>query len=173
MVGDELGERFVGFTFRVAGRLTAGTLKLACKGFISAIKGMHNNIHHKGKQSIKSISNRSNGVKGVDVSKEELGGFHKIAEKYKLDYSLVRHKNDKHCYTLFVKEKDLDKLTHVVDDFVKDKTKNNNSLSEKLQKAKEQSINLQKAREEKSKSKNKDKTKEKAPAKVPEMDRSL
>lgn len=157
MVGDEMGEKVVSVTFRAGEKLTASALKNVLSVIMKGVqKGAYRLTSNK--ESISKLSRDGSQSQGIEVKKSELCGFDKYAKKYHFDYSMVRQKNDPENYVFFFKTKDFSKLEMAARDFVKDETLDNNSLTEKVELAREKAFSLNKAREQtKTRSKSKGK----------------
>ena len=161
-----MGEQLVGISFRLMEKGLMSSLKLALKGAFwgskSTFKGAKILTHKaigSNKVSISKLEENGDSLQGVEVAKNEILGFDKYAKKYNLSYSLKQDSNDKSRYVLFVRVKDLDKLEHVVKEFINDKKLDNDSLDEKMKNAKEKAYHTNKSQsKQKNKSKGKSKT---------------
>lgn len=68
-----------------------------------------------GKQSVKELISQGDGVKTVDIDKEGLRDFQKLAKKYGVDFAIVKDKETENPkYTIFFKAKDADALDHML-----------------------------------------------------------
>lgn len=163
-IGDEMAERVVGIGFNAGKTLTVGALMFALKKVLKLLKLGANPLMEKNqvkKTSVKTLEKGGDTSTGLEVSKAEIGGFHRYAKKYNLDYCIKRDRNDPTRYVLMFKQKDMDKLELCIKEFVGDKSRDNNSLADKIQEAKERAMNFNKAREQtKSKSRGRAKGKE-------------
>lgn len=98
-----------------------------------------------GKQSVKELIRQGEGVKTVDIDKEGLRDFQKIAKKYGVDFAVVKDKSvENPVYTIFFKAKDAEAFDHMLTvlaakDFSKKKEKavEKPSILKKLAKLKE------------------------------------
>ena len=124
------------------GKLTVkgivGLLKLGVKFTKFAWRKTHADKH--GKQSLKKLIRKDQGVTSVDVSKTELRDFQRVARKYGVDFAIVKHLNEKPpVYSVFFKAKDQDAITDVIRYYTQQKLMNQDrpSVLEKLQKMKE------------------------------------
>ncbi len=166
MIGEQLGEQFISFSFRATKGLSVKSLKMALKGVLKTIGlGGHlgKSLLQSNQKGIKKLGANDTQLQGIEVSKSEIAGFNKYAKKYDLDFSIKHDKNDKSRYVLFIKAKDIDKLEHCAKEFINDKSLDNNSLVEKMDNAKEKAMNINKAKEKErtvNKSKGKSKGKE-------------
>ena len=160
MVGDELGEKFVSVGFRATGKLTAAVLK---KLFGLIIKGGDKLLYHatSNKESIHKLSENGRQTQGVEVEKSQMCGFDKYAKKYHFEYSLIKEKNDPTHYFFTFHSKDISKMDMAMKDYIKDETIDHGDLQERIENAKLQAFNVNKAREktkEHTKSKSKDRS---------------
>ena len=72
----------------------------------------------RGKQSVKELIGQGDGVDKVDIAKVGLGDFKKIANKYGVDFAIVKDKNaDPPRYTIFFKAKDAKAIERVMADY--------------------------------------------------------
>jgi len=62
----------------------------AAKAIARMIKNRGQGVKH-GKQSLRQLSSQNRGITNIDISKENLKGFERIARKYSVDFAL---KND-------------------------------------------------------------------------------
>ena len=94
----------------------------------------------KGKQSVKELISRGDGVKTVEIADEGFRDLKKLAKKYGVDFAVVKEKNmDPPRYTFFFKAKDADAIEHMMGEY----TKKQRNL-DKIGKAKERPSVLKK-----------------------------
>lgn len=161
MVGDELSEKMVVYSFRTSGKLTGKMLK----AFFKALKKKGEKIiNNQTPNEVKMDRLTQDGniqVQGMEVSKEQLAGFDQYAKKYGLEYSLIQEQNDPNHYFFVFRAKDISKVEMAAEDFLKDKTIDRGDLNERFEKAREDALQFNKAQEkEKSRAKSRGKTKE-------------
>lgn len=132
MLSDDVGDRMVSVGYNISDKTTKEILRLALKGLIK----LKENIE-AGKQSLKKLDKTGDTVSAVEVDKAELHEFNYYAKKYHLDYSLVKQTNDPNKRMLFFKFRDMEKMSSAITDAVNDKTLENDSLTDKLVRAKE------------------------------------
>lgn len=138
---------------KIGAKGIAGTVNKLFKGSLWVIRKLQG---QQGK-NIKQLSKDGSQIDMLDpVDKEYTKGFKKYAKKYDVDYSIMRHKDDKSLYTVFFKCKDINKLEKSLEEFCKDKGLDKETLDEKLTLAKGKSQELEKAA---TKTKTKTKTK--------------
>lgn len=147
MVGDELSEKMLVYSFRTSGNLTGKMLK----AFFKAVKKKGAKIiNERTPNEIKMDRLSQDGniqVQGMEVSKEQLAGFDQYAKRYGLEYSLIQEQNDPNHYFFVFRAKDISKVEMAAEDFLKDKTIDRGDLNERFEKAREQAIQFNKAQE--------------------------
>ncbi|MBR1856834.1 MAG: PcfB family protein [Oribacterium sp.] len=72
----------------------------------------------KGKQTVKQLIKQGQGVSSMEVSGESIRTFKRIANKYGVDFAIVKDKTaDPPRFTCFFKAKDMDAITAVVKEY--------------------------------------------------------
>lgn len=115
---------------RGVGRLTPKALRLALRAAIGAIKltgkaamlpvktvgaiadeiqEMKNAEHH-GKQTVKQLARKDKGLQSIEVNKDTIGDFNRVARKYGVDFAPYKVKGER-TYMVFFKAQDADALT--------------------------------------------------------------
>ncbi len=97
----------------------------------------------KGEQSVKQLVKQGQGASSMEVSGESIRSFKRIANKYGVDFAIVKDKTaDPPRYTCFFKAKDMDAITAVVKEYsakvVKLQAKPKPSLLKELKKLKDE-----------------------------------
>lgn len=97
----------------------------------------------KGEQSVKQLIKQGQGASSMEVSGESIRSFKRIANKYGVDFAIVKDKTaDPPRYTCFFKAKDMDAITAVVKEYsakvVKLQAKPKPSLLKELKKLKDE-----------------------------------
>lgn len=97
----------------------------------------------KGKQTVKQLIKQGQGASSMEVSGESIRTFKRIANKYGVDFAIVKDKTaDPPRYTCFFKAKDMDAITAVVKEYsakvVKLQAKPKPSLLKELKKLKDE-----------------------------------
>ena len=97
----------------------------------------------KGEQTVKQLIKQGQGASSMEVSGESIKDFKRIANKYGVDFAIVKDKTiDPPRYTCFFKAKDLDAITAVVKEYsakvVKLQGKSKPSLLKELARLKEE-----------------------------------
>ena len=100
----------------------------------------------KGKQSLKNLNKKSS-LQTIDISDDTLKKLSKYLRKYNIDYSILKNTAKEKTYSLFFRNCDAELLNKIMNDFLKNKFRNKESIKEKILKAKEISkTNLQKVK---------------------------
>ncbi|MBO4457373.1 MAG: PcfB family protein [Butyrivibrio sp.] len=97
----------------------------------------------KGKQTVKQLIKQGQGASSMEVSGESIRDFKRIANKYGVDFAIVKDKTaDPPRFTCFFKAKDMDAITAVVKEYsakvVKLQAKPKPSLLKELKKLKDE-----------------------------------
>ncbi len=97
----------------------------------------------KGKQTVKQLIKQGQGASSMEVSGESIRTFKRIANKYGVDFAIVKDKTaDPPRFTCFFKAKDMDAITAVVKEYsakvVKLQGKPKPSLLKELKKVKDE-----------------------------------
>jgi hypothetical protein len=97
----------------------------------------------KGEQTVKQLIKQGQGASSMEVSGESIKDFKRIANKYGVDFAIVKDKTiDPPRYTCFFKAKDVDAITAVVKEYsakvVKLQGKSKPSLLKELARLKEE-----------------------------------
>ena len=97
----------------------------------------------KGEQTVKQLIKQGQGASSMEVSGESIKDFKRIANKYGVDFAIVKDKTiDPPRYTCFFKAKDVDAITAVVKEYsakvVKIQGKPKPSLLKELARLKEE-----------------------------------
>ena len=97
----------------------------------------------KGKQTVKQLIKQGQGVSSMEVSGESIRTFKRIANKYGVDFAIVKDKSaDPPRFTCFFKARDMDAITAVVKEYsakvVKLQGKPKPSLLKELKKLKDE-----------------------------------
>ncbi len=140
-MNDEVSQRTVSFAVNV-GRVTGRVLARCLQAYLRH----HKNKQHtaeKGKQTVKQLIRQGQGASSMEVSGESIRTFKRIANKYGVDFAIVKDKTaDPPRYTCFFKAKDMDAITAVVKEYsakvVKMQNKKKPSLLNELKKIKDE-----------------------------------
>lgn len=72
-----------------------------------------------GKQTVKELVGQGQGVSSIPLAKTKLRDFHKVAQKYGIDYAITKDKTQQPArYLVFFKAKDADALNAAFREFM-------------------------------------------------------
>ena len=77
----------------------------------------------KGEQTVKELIGQGQGVSTMDIGDSGIRDFKKLANKYGVDFAIVKDKGKPPKYTCFFKAKDADALLKVMDEYTKKQVK--------------------------------------------------
>lgn len=127
---EDLTNKTIALSIRTA-TFTARTLQNAIRAVLtqirqeelkSAQKHQLKEIEPKGKQSLKSLMGSNATLSNLEVTKENLRPFQKIADKYGIDFSVTKEKGTSPPrYLVFFKGKDVDVITAAFQEFARTK----------------------------------------------------
>lgn len=124
-------------------RLSRKQTKAQIKAYKARAKS-EKNTHVHGKQTVKQLLSQGQGAETIDIGSTGVKDFQKIANKYGVDFAIVKDKNvSPPIYTVFFKAKDVDAINKVLKDFSAKQVKREHSedkkpsVIEKLNKFKE------------------------------------
>lgn len=124
-------------------KLTGRTLWRGLKAYLRHRKAKKmKGTEDRGKQTVKQLVKQGYGASSMDISGESIRTFKRIANKYGVDFAIVKDKtSDQPRYTCFFKAKDLDAITAVTKEYaakvVKIQGKTKPSLVKQLQQLKD------------------------------------
>ena len=91
----------------------------AAKAIARLIKNRGQGVKH-GKQSLRQLNLQNRGLTNIDISKENLKGFERIAKKYGIDFALKKDSTlDPPKWYLFFKAQDADVLIAALNEFAR------------------------------------------------------
>ena len=93
------------------------------------------NVHHKGKQSVKKLTQQGQGVNTMEIDDANLRQFERIARKYGVDYAVRRDKDaEPPRFLVFFKGRDADAISAAFKEFLSTKERKSErpSLLQKL-----------------------------------------
>jgi len=109
--------------------LAITTTKLGARTIVSGIRAYlrhrakakidkeRDGVH--GKQSVKELIGKNDGVTRMSVTDESIRAFEREAKKFGVDFAVTKDKTvQPPVYTIFFKAKDTDALQHIADSFV-------------------------------------------------------
>ncbi len=130
---EDLTNKTIALSVRTT-TLTARTLQDAIRAVLqqirqeemkSALKQQKNQVkaaEPKGKQTLKSLMGSNATLSNLEVTKENLRPFQKVADKYGIDFSVTKEKGTSPPrYLVFFKGKDVDVITAAFQEFTRTK----------------------------------------------------
>lgn len=88
----------------------------------------------KGEQTVKELIGQGDGVKTMDLNDSGIRDFKKTANKYGVDFAIVKEKVDgKPKYTCFFKAKDADAILKIMDEYGNKRVKKKDRVEEKAE----------------------------------------
>ena len=136
MMNEEVSKESIRFAYNTA-RVTVRGMLMGLRKAKQVAKAV-NDKTGKGEQTVKQLIKQGQGATSMEVSGESMRQFKKIANRYGVDFSIVKNKTaDKPRYTVFFKAKDTDAITAVLNEYAgkvvkKNKTQERPSVLEKL-----------------------------------------
>ena len=140
-MNEEVSQKTVRFAINT-GKLTGRVLWKCLKAYLRHRQNRKNTAG-KGEQTVKQLVKQGQGASSMEVSGESIRAFKRIANKYGVDFAIVKDKTaDPPRYTCFFKAKDMDAITAVVKEYsakvVKLQAKPKPSLLQELKKLKDE-----------------------------------
>jgi len=136
MTNEEVSKESIRFAYNTTRVTVRGLLRILAKTY--KMHKEHKDRTGKGQQTVKQLIKQGQGATSMEVSGESLREFKKIANRYGVDFAIVKNKTaDKPRYTVFFKAKDTDAITAVLNEYAgkvvkKNKTQERPSVLEKL-----------------------------------------
>lgn len=140
MLSETLSSKSLTFTFKATEISLDVILKVLDKLLQEKTK------EKRGKQSIKDLRKKGN-LQVIDVADDTLKKLNRYLKKFNIDYSILKDKTEEKQYTLFFRSYDAELLNKVMNNFLQDKFKKKESITEKIEKIKQKYI--EKTRDEK------------------------
>jgi hypothetical protein len=114
-VKDEVVKPAIRLFARLA-KLSADKLVAALEKAIQEKKYRKENVH--GEMKVKDLIRKDQGAQAIDIDGAGLGDFRKIANKYGVDFAIVKSTElDPPKYSVFFKARDADALNAVVNEY--------------------------------------------------------
>ena len=140
-MNEEVSQKTVRFAINT-GKVTGRVLWKCLKAYIRH-RQKKKLTAGKGEQTVKQLVKQGQGASSMEVSGESIRDFKRIANKYGVDFAIVKDKTaDPPRYTCFFKAKDMDAITAVVKEYsakvVKLQAKPKPSLLKELKKLKDE-----------------------------------
>ena len=126
----------VTYTVKPTGKMLANALKGVLKYPINKLNPEH------GKMSVKKLIRKDQGAQSMDIDGMGLGDFKRIANKYGVDFAIVKSTEQKPPkYSVFFKARDADAINAVVNEYTAKQLRisreGRTSILEKLRKFKD------------------------------------
>lgn len=116
MINEEVSKDSIRFAYQ-ASKVTVRTLLRALRAMLRLAQSRGTNVI-EGEMSVKELIKQGQGASSLEVSGESLRQFKKIANKYGVDFAIVKDKTaEKPKYTVFFKAKDTDAITQVLNEY--------------------------------------------------------
>ena len=110
-------------------KFSGRVLKSAVSKFVAFCrnqKAKKVNVHPKGKQSVKKLTQQGQGVNTMEIDDENLRQFERIARKYGVDYAVRRDtSSDTPRFLVFFKGRDADAIMAALKEFSSAKERKN------------------------------------------------
>ena len=140
-MNEEVSQKTVRFAINT-GKVTGRVLWKCLKAYIRH-RQKKRLTAGKGEQTVKQLVKQGQGASSMEVSGESIRDFKRIANKYGVDFAIVKDKTaDPPRYTCFFKAKDMDAITAVVKEYsakvVKLQARPKPSLLKELKKLKDE-----------------------------------
>ena len=119
-------------------KFSGRVLKSAVSKFVAFCrnqKAKNVNVHPKGKQSVKQLTQQGQGVNTMEIDDANLRQFERIARKYGVDYAVRRDKDaEPPRFLVFFKGRDADAISAAFKEFLSTKERKSErpSLLQKL-----------------------------------------
>ena len=136
MMNEEVSKESIRFAYNTA-RVTVRGMLIGLRKAKQVAKVV-NDKTGKGEQTVKQLIKQGQGATSMEVSGESMRQFKKIANRYGVDFAIVKNKTaDKPRYTVFFKAKNTAAITAVLNEYAgkvvkKNKTQERPSVLEKL-----------------------------------------
>ena len=137
---EEVNQRVVTLSVNT-GRMTASVLARTLSNFLArehqALNRraeMQKNTEPHGKMTVKELMDQNAGAESVEIKKDNIKTFDRVARKYNVDYALYKNASENPPkYLIFFKARDRDMMTMAFKEFVNE---NNNKMQKKNMKQK-------------------------------------
>lgn len=124
MTNEEVSKESIRFAYNTSRVTLRGLLRVLAKAQQEYRKFQDKS--GKGQQTVKQLIKQGQGATSMEVSGESLREFKKTANKYGLDFAIVKDKTaEKPRYTVFFKAKDADAITAVLNEYTTKVVKKN------------------------------------------------
>ena len=125
---EEIEQKSVQLAIRT-GKVTAQVLFKALMAYLRHQRNRHNqqqsqdgNVH--GHQTVRQLMGQGDTVNTMDISDEGVRDFQRIANRYGVDFAIVRDRaEDQHRHLVFFKARDVDAINQVVREYSAHRTR--------------------------------------------------
>lgn len=126
---EEVTNRTIALSIRTA-TFTARTLQNAIRAVLQQMKQKDQkstatkqlNVQPKGKQTLKSLMGSNATLSNLEITKENIRPFQRVADKYGIDFAVTKEKGTSPPrYLVFFKGKDVDVITAAFQEFARTK----------------------------------------------------
>ena len=115
-VKDEIAKPLLRFMVQKIGKIVEKDLIGALKKAAQEHSNRQNDLH--GEMSVKDLLKKDQGAQSVDIDAMGLGDFKKLANKYGVDFAIVKSTElDPPKYSVFFKARDADAINAVVNEY--------------------------------------------------------
>ena len=121
-MNEEVSQKTVRFAINT-GKVTGRVLWKCLKAYIRH-RQKKRLTAGKGEQTVKQLVKQGQGASSMEVSGESIRDFKRIANKYGVDFAIVKDKTvDPPKFTVFFKARDADAITQVLKEYTAKQTK--------------------------------------------------
>lgn len=156
---EEVNQRVVTLSVNT-GRMTASVLARTLSNFLArehqamnrrAMEKKETKEHesHHGKMTVQELMDQNAGAESVEIEKDNIKTFDRVARKYNVDYALYKNSTENPPkYLIFFKARDRDMMTMAFKEFVNENNKKmqKKNMKQKLKEYKDLSKELNKKR---------------------------
>lgn len=116
MTNEEVSKESIRFAYNASRVTINGILRALKKAYMMYKRGKYK--AGKGQQTVKQLIKQGQGATSMEVSGESMRQFKRIANKYGVDFAIVKDKTaEKPRYTVFFKAKDADAIGAVLNEY--------------------------------------------------------
>lgn len=152
---EEVNQRVVTLSVNT-GRMTASVLARTLSNFLAREHQALNrraeiqkNTEPHGKMTVKELMDQNAGAESVEIKKDNIKTFDRVARKYNVDYALYKNASENPPkYLIFFKARDRDMMTMAFKEFVNENNKKmqKKNMKQKLKEYKDLSKELNQKR---------------------------
>lgn len=152
---EEVNQRVVTLSVNT-GRMTASVLARTLSNFLARERQALNrrteiqkNTEPHGKMTVKELMDQNAGAESVEIKKDNIKTFDRVARKYNVDYAMYKNASETPPkYLIFFKARDRDMMTMAFKEFVNENNKKmqKKNMKQKLKEYKDLSKELNQKR---------------------------